>query len=139
MKTLITCLILIQFTTVARAELDQDQQKGLYDTQNLLKSSSQRQEYFKKDPRAKDMDNRVDALAGSKDSKQNIYELSSDLMEKITTESNGDPGKMQQLLNEAQKNPEAFYNRYFSPEQKVRLKQIADKIDAQKARIPPTK
>jgi hypothetical protein len=136
MKTLIVCLILLQAVN-AHAKLDASEEQGLSDTQSLLKSSSKRNEYFKKNKDAQQTDDKVSALAGSKENKEEIYDLSSQIMETITRESNGDAGKMQQLLNEAQKNPQAFYDRYFSAEQKAKLKKIAEKSDSRKPSAEP--
>jgi hypothetical protein len=141
MKTLFASLILMHFTFGApRAKadnLDAHQQKGLQDTQNLLKSKAERDAYIKKHKNAQEADDKAGAIAGSGEGKEEIYDMSSQIFEKITQESNGDPAKMQKLLDDAQKNPEAFYNKYFTAEQKARLKKVADKSAAKKAPIAP--
>jgi hypothetical protein len=142
MKKLIASLILMHLTISplsvhAQEDLDAHQQKGLQDTTNLLKSKSERDAFIRKSKNAKEADDKAGAIAGSSEGKEEIYDMSSQIFEKITQESKGDPAKMQQLLEDAQKNPEAFYNKYFTSEQKARLKKIADKSDSKKAKATP--
>ncbi|NJL24668.1 MAG: hypothetical protein HC902_05530 [Calothrix sp. SM1_5_4] len=127
-------LILIQFH-IAATELDPHAKQGLHDTKKLLKTPAERDEYLKKNPRAKEVDQKIDALTGSDKSKEEIYGLASELMEKITLEANGNPERMQMLLIEAQKNPEAFFRKYFNDGQKRRVRGIAD--DIEKRKTPP--
>jgi hypothetical protein len=105
------------------------EQQGLQETQGLLRSKSQREEYFKKDAKAKEMGDKVQSLTGSGAEQEQVYDLAAQVMEKIAKESNGDPAKMQKLLDEAQKNPQAFYDRYFSAEQKAKVREVANKIE----------
>jgi len=76
------------------------------------------------------MDDKVSALAGTSQNKDEIYGIAAQLMEKIAQETNGDPEKMQLLMLEAQKNPEAFYKKYFNDEQKAKVRGVASKIQA---------
>jgi len=122
---------------MAHAELDQHQQKGLSDTKTLLKSSAERDAYIKTDKRAQDVDDKVSALAGSSENKEEIYGIAAQVMEKMTQEANGDPAKMQRLLMDAQTNPEAFYGKYFSDQDKAAVRGVANKIDSKKAAVAP--
>ena len=145
MKALSLCLLMIQFASMPTAfghtnadeKLAADDLKALHDTQVLLKSKAQRQEYLKTHKDAQDVDDKAGAIAGSPADKEEIYGLSADVFEKVVAEAKGDPQKMQELLTQAQKNPEAFYNKYFSTEQKSRLKKIADKSEARKPTATP--
>lgn len=132
MKTII-CFFILTFTcTFAFADLDEHNQKGLHDTQNLLKSKSERDAFIKKNKDAQDADAKAGAIAGSSENKEELYNMSSEIMEKITTETNGDPAKMQKLLEEAQKDPKSFYEKYFSESQKAKTKKIAEKSSQRK-------
>ncbi len=79
----------------------------------------------------------MNALAGNEKNKEEIYDLATRLMEKITLESNGDAAKMQALLMEAQKNPQAFYDKMFSKEEKARVRGVAEKVERRKPNIGP--
>jgi hypothetical protein len=130
----VPALASVQAQAAGGDDLDPHSREGLQDTQHLLKTPSERDQYVNKDPHAKEVDAKVSALAGSSQNKEEIYDLASQVMETITAESKGDPAKMQQLLEEAQKNPKQFYDRYFSAEQKARLHGLAQKIDSPKKR-----
>ena len=113
----------------AFAGLDADQKKGLEQTKTFLKNKGERQKEIDKDPKAKDIDNKVDALAGTPENKEEMYDLASQLVEKIALEANGDADKMQRMLMEAQKNPKAFYEKYFDESQKSKVRGLATKIE----------
>ena len=127
MKVLLLSLVLVH--TVAYAQLDSHQQQGLKDTKEFLKNSEERQKFVDKNLKAKDVDNKVDALAGSKENKEEIYGIAAEVMEKIAIETNGDPQAMQKLLQEAQGNPRAFYEKYFDDKSKARVRGVAADIE----------
>jgi hypothetical protein len=129
---LLLILMFIIASPAIYADLDGNQQKALRDTQDLLKNPTERQKAINKDPRAKDVDSKAEALAGSQENKENMYGLAAQLMEKIATETNGDPEKMQQLMLEAQQNPQAFYNKYFDANQRDKVRDIANKAQGAK-------
>lgn len=132
-----TLLLSLFFSFSVRADMGAAEQQGLQDTQGLLRSKSQREEYFKKDAKAKEMGDKVQTLTGSGADQEQVYDLAAQIMEKITKESNGDPAKMQKLLEDAQKNPQAFYDRYFSAEQKAQVRDVANKIQKKGAAVGP--
>ena len=47
--------------------------------------------------------------------------------------------QMQQLLLEAQSNPQAFYNKYFSEADKARVRSLANDIEKKGAKNPSPK
>lgn len=59
-------------------------------------------------------------------------------MENLSKEANGDPEKMQQMLLEAQKNPEAFYKK-MSPEQRAQIQGLVKKIESKGTSVPKNK
>ena len=130
MRNIILSLILIHVT--AYAGLDDNQKQGLQDTQKMLKSPSERQKAIAKDPKAREMDAKVDALAGTSENKEEMYGLASQLLEKIALKANGDPAKMQEMMLKAQQDPKAFYEEYFDESQKARVRGVANKIDSKK-------
>ena len=122
------CLSLIHLSAFA-GDLDAHSKKGLEDTQKMLRSKSERQKAIKGDKQAEDVDAKVNALAGSEKNKEEIYDISAGVMEKVAAEAKGDPEKMQILLQEAQANPQKFFEKYFSEEQRARVRGIAQDIE----------
>jgi hypothetical protein len=120
----------------AFADLDKDQRQGLKDTQELLRSPKDRAAAIAKDPKAKDIDDKAGALAGTPENKDEMYDIAAQLVEKIALQANGDPNKMQQLMIEAQKDPKAFYDKYFDDTQKAKVRGLANKIESNKPSIP---
>ena len=121
----------------AFAGLDADQKKGMEQTKTFLTNKSGRQKEIDKDSKAKDIDNKVDALAGTPENKEEMYDLAAQLVEKIAAEANGDADKMQRMLLEAQKNPKAFYEKYFNESQKAKVRGLATKIEGGSAGSAP--
>lgn len=138
MKHLALILTLI-FAFGAHAELDANQQQGLKDTQNLLRDKKQREDYFKNNPQAREADTKAGALGGSPANKEEMYDISAELIEVIARETNGDPVKMETIMQEAQKNPKAFYEKYMSANQKARVKALAEKVDKDSGKTNPNK
>lgn len=98
----------------------------LKETQKVLTDKAKRNEAIKQEgSKAKAADEYAEKVAGSQ-GKEEMYGMSAELMTMIEKEAGGDADKMMKILEEAQRNPEAFYNR-FSPEQKAKIKAIADK------------
>src|SRR5665213_1196105 len=132
MRVISFLLILAAANPALAQELDKDQVTALNQTKDLLKDPVERQKAINLDPKAKDIDNKVNALAGTGANKEAIYDVASQLMDKIAADAHGDPEKMQELMSEAAKNPEAFRNKYFSEDQKNQVRGIANKIEADK-------
>ncbi len=120
-------LICVTSTTLFAESSPDD--KALKDTQELLRSQSQRDKAIKESPDAANADRAVEQLTGTAEGKQQVYELASDVMANLVKQTNGDTAKMNQLLEEAKKNPEAFANT-FSSDQKQKLRDISQKIPA---------
>ena len=70
----------------------------------------------------------LDQITKDPKAMQKIQELSGRIMADITKKANGDPKKMQQLMKEAAKNPEAFASGW-SAEDKRFLKKIAEGVE----------
>lgn len=77
---------------------------------------------------AKDADAAASALAGEKGNLDEMYGISADLIGVIGEQSQGDPKKMQEYLERAQKDPEAFL-KSLPPAQRERIHQLSKKIE----------
>ena len=99
---------------------------ALEQTQQLLIDPANRDEVIRGNADAKNTDKALNDLVGNRVEQQRVYELAADILGSIVTKSEGDPQKMDKLLEDAKKNPEAFANT-FTPEQKKTLSDIAAK------------
>ncbi|MBI3541678.1 MAG: hypothetical protein HY075_00165 [Deltaproteobacteria bacterium] len=129
MRILFALLVFVPSVALAGQgkELDAASTEALDKTKKLLADPKEREKAVAADARATDADqNARQAAGGSEANTQKLYELSAEVMDTITRESGGDPEKMQSLIADALKNPEAFAAK-FTPDQKARLKAIAEK------------
>lgn len=111
----------------------QAQQTPLSQTQSVLKNPNERQQVIQQEgERARRADEFAgQAVGGDAQKKEQLYGLSSDVMTVIDQQSGGDPNKMNELLQKAQKNPKAFYDS-LPPEIKKQIKGLADDIESSK-------
>lgn len=109
--------------------LDAHTELALRQTQELLRNPGKRDESVQRDAKAKEADAKVREVAGSAANTEAMYALAAEVLESMVRESGGDATKLQELLQSAQSNPEAFY-KALTPEQRARVKQIAEQIPA---------
>jgi len=124
-------------TTFAENQFDSHSREGVHKTQDFLRSREQRETYLKTDPKARDVDTKVEALAGTPENKDEMFDLAAEVLEKIANEAKGDPEKMKILLLEAQQDPQKFYQSHFSEGQKKRVQGLAKDIERRKIASPP--
>lgn len=122
-----------------KSNLPAAEQEGLRKTQDFLRNKSERNTYIKDSKKAKDVDSKVDALTGGGADKEQIYDIAAKVMEKITIEANGNPELMQKLMMEAEKDPQAFYNKYFSADAKQQTRSLAESIEKKQGKVSPPK
>ena len=139
MRMTILLIYIVTVSSSAVAELDSSQTEALTNTQKLLRNTKERNKVIAADPKAQEADAKAGALAGSNQNKEEMYDISAELMEKIANDANGDPQKMQDLLKESQKDPQAFYEKYFSDAQKARVRGLANKMEGQRPSLSPRK
>lgn len=102
--------------------------EALQKTLKTLKSPTERAAAIQNDPNAKKTDAHVTEITGTEENKEALYDLSAQIMETITQRAKGDPDKMVELLEEAQRNPAAFAES-FTPAQKKALKELSKKLE----------
>jgi hypothetical protein len=130
MKNVIFACLILNHSFALAQDLGAHESQGLKDTKTFLHSPEQRKEFINKDKAAKEIDDKVSALAGSSKNKEELYGISSEVLEKLVQETKGDPQKMQQILQEAQTNPQKFYEKYFDENAKARVRGVASDIDS---------
>lgn len=116
--------------------LDPASREALAKTLQLLTSPKAREANFRANPNQKEADDRVTALAGSEQNKQEIYELSAEIFDDMIKEAKGDATKVMEILEKARKNPEEFA-RKLKEKQQTRLRKIAGTLTAGEPKEKP--
>jgi hypothetical protein len=134
-QTIVFLLSLSLLTaTNANQTTDQDQE-ALRNTQALLRDKSRREkEVLATDSKAKQADQQADTITGGNAAdKQEMYDISADLMPWIVEESHGDPEKMNALMERALRNPQKFVES-MPAAQREKIKALSKKIEKSKPR-----
>ena len=117
--------------------LDAASQEALEKTQRMLENAQSREAAIQKTgDRAVEVDQRVKELGGSADQTQKIYQLASEIFGDLAKEAGGDPIKLMQMMEAAQKNPEAFGNK-LSPAAKAKIHQLSLELPASQQQQAP--
>lgn len=126
MKNLLI-ISLVFYSAYASAE---DIKEALRETQSVLRDPVRMQEESGKtsEGRKADQDASVVTL-GKPELKQDLLNISADLLGWITDSANGDPEKMQQLMQDAISNPKSFYERMPASE-RAKVKNLSEKIES---------
>ncbi|MEI6707060.1 MAG: hypothetical protein WCK96_07985 [Methylococcales bacterium] len=70
----------------------------------------------------------LEAVGGNANNKQELYNISADIMPMLIQQTGGDPEKMQALMLKAQTDPEGFFNS-LSPDAQAKIKNIANTVE----------
>ncbi|MCX7067859.1 MAG: hypothetical protein NTW85_09235 [Methylococcales bacterium] len=70
----------------------------------------------------------LEAVGGNASNKQELYNISADIMPMLIQQTGGDPEKMQALMLKAQTDPEGFFNS-LSPDAQAKIKNIANTVE----------
>ncbi|NDD05636.1 MAG: hypothetical protein EB078_12075, partial [Proteobacteria bacterium] len=125
-RALLLVTVLLGTSHVSLGEkLSNEQQKALSTVMEQLTNPEKRQEILKESPKAAQADQFLREVGGAYS--EEIYKLAAQIMQTLAIAANGDPNKMEQLLEKAKKDPASFANS-FTPEQKSSLKKITDKL-----------
>lgn len=126
---LLLSLSLFSLPTFAEEDLD----PALKDVQDLLRTESKRNEAIKANPKAQQADAfALQAVGGNQALKNDVYDVSADIMATVQKLSNGDPAKMNELLQKALKNPGEFL-KSLPADQLAKIREIAAKTEKQKS------
>lgn len=109
---------------------DADTRSGVAQTQELLKDPEFRAKNAKESKPAAELDSHIKSMTKNPATEQQIYELAAEVMGNMKDLT---PEQMAKVVDEAQKNPEAFANN-FSASQKNKLHDISDRIPAGKSK-----
>jgi hypothetical protein len=129
MKVLVMVLLL-PVSGWAQAISDEDvNDQALEQTQSVLTNKTQRREAIKKGgPAAQQADDQAARLAGASDNLDQMYDIAAKTMPELMKQTNGDPQKMQLLLEKMKRDPASFES-LMTPEARRQLHELADKIE----------
>ncbi len=101
--------------------------EALEKTQALLRDPEQRVKAGSEDSKAAATMKSADKFVGPNNTKE-TYDLTADIFGSLEKKANGNP---KEAVDEAQKNPEAFFNS-LTPEQQARIHELAKKIESER-------
>ena len=110
-----------------------DDNTALIQTQNFMRDQTERDEYIKNHPDAKNADVVVERTVNNNPKAKNeMYGAAADIMGTLQKTSGGDTAKMQDQLDEGLKNPEKFIQS-LPPEQQAQIRAIANEVGQRNA------
>lgn len=124
----VPALLLLGSASQADDTLDADSAAALAQTQQLLMDPAAHAQALDS-PQAAQADQQAQAVAGSPQNTQAIYNLSSDVFGNLARKAQGDPAQLNEMLGQALSDPAGFANQ-FTPEQKAKLQEISRRIPA---------
>lgn len=100
--------------------------------QQVLRSPSERQDVISRDQKAQQADQFATQAVGNDPALKNeMYNLSADVLNHVMKMSQGDPAKAQELLMNAMKDPKKFMNSLPAAEQD-KIRGIANSVEKKK-------
>ncbi|AZZ36648.1 hypothetical protein CIK05_07545 [Bdellovibrio sp. qaytius] len=136
MVRLLFIVLTLDLLTSSISYSAEDMDPAIKDVQELLRTQSKREEVIKNDSKAKQADDfALQAVGGNQTLKNDVYDVSADIMATVQKLSEGDPAKMNALLQKALQNPGEFLKSLPS-DQQAKIRDIAAKTEAQKKSAP---
>lgn len=120
----------------AVAELNKYDAEALEKTKNLLRSESQRNAAIEKSSEAQKYTQKMDQMGMNQNQKNQTFEISPDIFDKMVKEQNGDAEAVKRLLMKAQQNPEEFY-KSLPPESRNQIRSLSSEIESIMTGKPP--
>lgn len=129
MKSLFLIFSIVGFSALSFAA-SPEAKEALSQTQKDLKDPVARKKMLDT-PQAKKADAAAADLAGDSKNLDEMYGISAELIGIIGEQSQGDPKKMQEALDKAQKDPVGFL-KSLPPDQQEKIHQLSKKIESNK-------
>ena len=123
----VLALLLFSFSVTVDAEEAQYEPSSdvpLQQTKQVLRSRSARRKIIRENEKAQQADSTAKEVMG--ENVEDMYQVSAEMMQMLTTQTKGDPEKMQQMIDLASRNPAAFLEN-LPPEYKDKITALADK------------
>ena len=96
-------------------------------TKAMMTNQESREKELSKNTKALKHDQDMEANFGS-ENKEKIYSLSAETLEFLTTNLANDPKSLEELLKQAQSDPQGFYNK-LSPDLKSKIQGLSNSIE----------
>ena len=130
---LLFMVLVMDLVTTPIAYAEEDIDPAIKDVQELMRTQSKREEVIKGDVKAQQADAfALQAVGGNQNLKNDVYDVSADIMATVQKLSGGDPAKMNALLQKALQNPGEFL-KSLPADQQAKIRDIAVKTEKQKA------
>lgn len=120
--------------SIEAKDLTQEQENALKGAIEELTNPTKRLETLKKDPKAAESDKILKEVGG--EFSEEIYQLAGKVLETIAVQAQGDPQKMEEILQRAKKDPAGFA-KTFTPEEQKMLKGLGQKVEKSKKKTLP--
>lgn len=130
-------LILFGVLGAIAQESDKAAEAAVKQTQADLRDESKRQQILKNNPEGQQADAKLDSLVmGNSAVKNQMYDLSADLLDVLMKHAGNDPAKLQEALMKIQSNPEAFV-KSLPPELRKKFDGIVRQVEADRGMATP--
>ena len=126
MRILILLSLILAVPTAGAQQHANDEhvQKALQQTQQQLRDKNEREKAVNENEKTKAADAYIDQVGINKDE---TYDLTADIMADLVKQTEGDPKKLQELMEQAKRDPAAFA-RSLSPENQRKIQDLAKPI-----------
>ncbi len=125
-------LLIIAFWSPVLALADAETRKAVQDVQEQMKNPQFHQNAAKESKEAAAVEKHVKEISGNPQNEQEMYNLAAQVLGNMKDMK---PEEMQKMLEQAQKDPEAFMKSW-TPEQQKKLKELSERIPAGQKRNP---
>ncbi len=111
---------------------DEDYPAAIKQTQDMMKNKAEREKAIRGDKKSEEADAFAGkAAGGDPNKKEEIYDISSEVFAALMKSNNNDSAKVQDQLQQALKNPEAFANS-LPADLRARIKAVSEKQGSEK-------
>lgn len=125
MKYLIL-LAFICFGFSSLAELSKTDEQALQQTKDFLNNKAAREAYLKNNPDAQKYVDMLKNMNMSEAEIDQVFRTSSEVLDKMARDNNGDSQKMQQVIDNGMKSPEQFY-KALDPKVQEQIKALGER------------
>lgn len=129
MRHLLIILIFV-FTSSSTFAMPADYEQARQKTNELLMNKAARDKYIKGKAGAMAADQKVHAITSDPKQQEAIYQEAANVFNEVHAKVKGDPKALEKMMDEAHKNPKAFYES-LSPAQQQSLRDLAKQFESQ--------
>jgi hypothetical protein len=131
--TLMVVMVLCSTQVLAGNDLDKETKMAIEQTKTMMTNKDQRNKELSTNTKAKENDAAMRENFGDEKTEQ-IYGLSTEVLDQLLQQENGDPKALEKLLQEAQSNPQAFYEK-LNPTIKNKIKKLSTEVERKPSQL----